>query len=218
MDLHCSIHGCPRARTCRWRTRNVAVTVRKRRRSHVYPGLREPGQVRVAGERERRHSDDLQSNSEPLMPLRPLLAIGALVSVCGCGRPGESAFWEVNRSYLVELHATRRWPLPLEWQDFRPLSDSLRIVIRLDSMTRDSLFGSYDGNLRILGVRAGTSADTSRRVIGRIAGDSVHLTVEPAVRHGELWLTGVLVGEELRGQWVTNASPRIEGRFEIRSR
>ena len=129
--------------------------------------------------------------------------LGLLALAC---RPEERGKWEPGRQYQVLLLPTGA-DVNLR-PPFERFQDTVRLLIRIDSVTEVALVGTYmpvGGDMRGL---VSESEQRRRRVSGRLTADSFQLTLEPDMRDGDLLIAGAN-----RDTWPLTGSWQSAGRI-----
>jgi len=149
--------------------------------------------------------------------MRRLALTVSAVALLGCGeRAGEPI--QRGDSLQAALVVTQRAALIPELREFmRVTSDSLQVPLRVDSVSGDSLFGTWYADFRSLG----TYGDPERRrrpfpLVGTQRGDSVIVVLNPPWMDQDVWLRGRRKGHVLQGTWETAYAPHIAGTFVAR--
>ena len=120
----------------------------------------------------------------------------------GCRtRDGDSRFWASGGRYAGQFRITQRSELtPERAQALKLLLDSIDVTIQIDSIHRDSLYGTYQARLAALGLMA-SPVDGSRNLAGRFESSSFEIELNPWVNDAGLWLRGRLAGALATGTW-----------------
>lgn len=115
----------------------------------------------------------------------------------------------------LELVATRRFSAQLERSHPLARTDSVVMILVLDSIARDTAFGHATGPLSALGVDVGPDTLGTRPYYAHCRGDSSFVTLDPRIVDKELWARG---GRALpvHGAWSTAGFPQVEGEFRFR--
>jgi len=100
-------------------------------------------------------------------------------------------FWQAGRHYTIRMRVTNRAPLIPELERaWAPLSDTTSVALRLDSLARDSLYGTYEAYFRHFGVMVGAIGDAPQRFAGHLVGDSLEIELTPNATDAGLHLRG----------------------------
>ena len=144
---------------------------------------------------------------------RLLVCAVALTVSVGCGGARADEYWQSGSSYELRIIVEQR-PSPLPGVPVPP-SDSLRLVIALDSAMSDSLFGRYEGALDSVGVFTGDRTIGSQLVAMRTWPDSFALVLAPNVMDAQVIMSGRVRDGVGAGTWrqLTPAAPA--GRFSV---
>ncbi len=121
-----------------------------------------------------------------------------------------SSFWKPGLNYHVTLSGSG----VLDKNKLGTDSE-ITAVVHLDSVARDSLYGSYQATRGDIGRLLVQSTSEPGEFVGRVRGDSVDLEFEPRVRDGSLRLSGTLQAALVNGRWVRGSHLRESGRFRI---
>lgn len=141
----------------------------------------------------------------------------ATVAMADCRGAERRDFWQAGREYVLEMRVVNRPALTAELQQyFAPLSDTSRVVLRLDSLIRDSVYGTYDANFRHLGVIIGAVGPAAQQFAGRASDDSIDIQLSPNAADAGLWVRGQWHGHSLTGRWATERGS-TKGTFVIRA-
>jgi hypothetical protein len=98
------------------------------------------------------------------------------------------------------------------------MPDTSIVRVHVDSMTRDSIFGSYTpGNLHALGVMVGRATPGPQLIAGTVGAGRLSLTLSPDARDAGLILEGTSAGDAGEGSWRVE-SGATKGRFHISRR
>lgn len=137
-------------------------------------------------------------------------------AVASCTRPSGSEYWHAGAAYDLQVVVLER-PAQLPGTPL-PTADSLRLLVTVDSVRADSLFGTYGGSLDSLGISLRDDDTIARRMVGWVSADSFVIVLDPAFLDGHLSFSGMVRDGVGRGLWrqVSPAAPA--GGFEIRRR
>ena len=142
----------------------------------------------------------------------PAILAATLVSG-SCSPKGQGAFWTGPGSYEVSLMGSGEQPL----RDTTGKADTLVVLVHVDSIARDSLFGSYESDFRRVGLMVGRASPGPQYVVGRISGGASSLELTPDATDAGLLLEGKVAGRAMHGTWHTEAHGR-SGLFTLRPR
>ncbi len=141
-----------------------------------------------------------------------------LLVAIGCRTNDSGNLWGQGRQYDLMLVVTKRPAMTPERQAATaPLVDSLTAHMAVDSVRRDSVFGTYSADFLHLGIMAGRAGTTSQAFVGSARGSAVDLELSPDATDAGLRLTGKSTGNGAAGTWSVEAG-RAEGRFTLRAR
>lgn len=150
------------------------------------------------------------------------LCLGALALSAMCqslnaqtrAEPRPFSILEPSR-YALVLTVDRRPPLtPEVASHLGQVVDSMTIILRVDSVRADSVFGIYGGEPRRIGAMIG-GAQRPRRFAGRQAGRSFTIELSPEATDVGLLLSGRATTElQGEGTWQTELSS-LSGRFRL---
>lgn len=142
------------------------------------------------------------------------LITGLVVS--SCIRPDANEYWRAGAVYELRVavldRPTRLPGIPL------PPTDSVLLLVVVDSVISDSLFGTYRGSLDSLGVSLRDDDSIAPRIVGWASADSFTILIDPAFVDGHLSLRGELSNGLGGGQWHQASPAALAGRFELRRR
>lgn len=137
-----------------------------------------------------------------------------LATTVGCERTAQSDFWQPGASYEVHLHVEER---PSQHPEIPvPPTDSVRVVVTIDSARRDSLYGRYAGALDSIGVFTVDNTLEPLRVAVRVWPDSFAVTLAFLVIDAEVELIGQVRDGVGAGAWRQLSPATPAGRFEVR--
>ena len=141
-----------------------------------------------------------------------------LLLAVGCRRGDGGGLWSQGRQYDLVLVVTKRSPLTPERQAaIAPLVDSLTARMAVDSVRRDSVFGTYTTDFTHLGVMVGRAGSGPHVFAGSAASSTVNLELSPDATDAGLHVTGQSTRSGAEGTWNVE-SGRTEGRFTLRAR
>ena len=141
-----------------------------------------------------------------------------LLVVVGCRSGDGGGLWSQGRQYDLVLVVTKRSPMTPERQAaLAPLVDSLTARMAVDSVRRDSVFGTYATDFTHLGVMVGGAGPGPKLFAGSAARSAVNLELSPDATDAGLHLTGQTTRSGAEGTWNVE-SGRTEGRFILRVR
>lgn len=147
------------------------------------------------------------------------LALGGVILLSGCQRSQTQALWVAPGDYDLQLVVTERGRLTPELQQaVGRMTDTSIVRVHVDSIARDSVFGSYTpGNLHALGVMVGRATPGPQLIAGTIGAGQLSLTLSPDARDAGLVLEGTSDGDAGEGNWRVE-SGTTKGRFHISRR
>lgn len=141
-----------------------------------------------------------------------------LLVAVACRTDNGGSLWSPGRRYDLALVVTKRSAMTPERQAATaPLVDSLTVPMTVDSVRRDSVFGTYAVDFIHLGVMVGRAGPGPQVFAGRVAGSAVNLELSPDATDAGLHLTGRSTRTGVEGTWSIE-SERTEGRFTFRGR
>lgn len=148
-----------------------------------------------------------------------MLALGGATLLSGCQRSQTQAFWVAPGDYDLQLVVTERGSLTPELQRaVGRVTDTSTVRVHVDSMARDSVFGSYTpGNVHALGVMVGRATPGPQLFAGIVGDGRLSLTLSPDARDAGLVLEGTSAGDAGEGSWRIE-SGATKGRFRISRR
>ncbi len=124
-------------------------------------------------------------------------------------------YWRMGGHYHLTLALTVPATLTPERQRYHePISDSVKLVLTVDSLVRDTVFGRVDGDTRhfpvaFQAIGGGRFIATGRRERWRILINS-HATDTGLTLEGDLALNTI------RGDWQTRYTSPARGSFALR--
>lgn len=139
---------------------------------------------------------------------------GLVAASIGCAPENPANFWSVGAQYELSIAVTER-PAQLPGLP-RQLVDSLRVVLSIDSVNADSMFGRYAEALDPLGVSIGDGTIGPQLVAAHVSSDSFTLVVAPNVIDAQVVMTGALQNGIGTGAWRQLAPDGPSGTFVIR--
>ena len=102
-----------------------------------------------------------------ILRMRPIVTAVCLVGACHSS--SRKDFWLARRDYDIELVVKTPGGITPEMrQTLGSLSDTALVQMRLDSVARDSIFGTYKGEIHTLGILAGRVTPGSQTFVGSI--------------------------------------------------
>jgi hypothetical protein len=147
------------------------------------------------------------------------LALGGATLLSGCQRSQTQELWVAPGEYDLQLVVTERGSMTPELQQAAVrTTDASTVRIHVDSMARDSVFGSYTpGDLHALGVMVGRATPGPQLFAGNVGKGRLSLTLSPDARDAGLILEGTSAREAGEGSWRVE-SGATKGRFQISRR
>jgi hypothetical protein len=98
--------------------------------------------------------------------------------------------WRPGGQSEVQLVGTHGgWVTAERRAVLNPIRDTARIVVTVDSLVSDSVFGEYRGDLSHCHVAFGAVGPESQLVRGRVVGSQFHLVLTAYVTEASLELT-----------------------------
>ena len=148
-----------------------------------------------------------------LSSLRPLPESRAEAAVVECApSTGDSRPADLRGRWSIELTPDSAISLA-DARPGRPLGGSVRIGQRYSSSTGIVYSGEYAADFRSVGL----ARPSGEVLVGVPPGDTVRITLDPSVDHGNLELVGRCRGEQLVGTWTRTGAPaRAWGHFVLR--
>lgn len=160
----------------------------------------------------------MTSTERPSTGRRVVVGTCVALTVCLCAiacRPQtEGNFWAAGRTYEVLLSGVS------QQAGTAPSvvgADTVTVVIHVDSVLSDSLFGTYTGNFAAVGLLVGRASPGPQYLIGKVTAARVQLELSPDATDAGLLLDGRENSGAYEGSWnVENRSGR--GTFLLWSR
>jgi hypothetical protein len=148
-----------------------------------------------------------------------LWAIAGATLISGCQRSRERTLWLAPSDYDVQLVVAERGRLTAELQQaVGRTRDTAMVLVHVDSIVRDSIFGSYTSeSMHSLGVMVGRATPGPQLIAGSIGAGRFSLTLSPDARDAGLILEGASVGDTGDGSWRVE-SGATKGNFHISRR
>jgi hypothetical protein len=147
-----------------------------------------------------------------LRPMR-LGAALAILTVPGCAKQ-DNAFWQAGARYDVTLVVAERSASLQAKRDSLRLRDTIPITLEVDSLARDSVFGSYHADWTALGTWVGAASPSPQRFAGRSLGPRLTVVLSPNAIDAAATMTGKIDGGQATGTWVVE-SAAVRGTFNI---
>jgi hypothetical protein len=136
--------------------------------------------------------------------------LSGTTSACGV-REKQERHLVARRSYTAHLAVTSTGSQPSQ------LRDSTAVVLSVDSVRRDSVFGTYTANFRQIGVLAGRAGPGPQIFVGRQAESRISLRLTPDATDAGVLLEGVSSNGVLAGTWRT-IGHQAAGEFRLNLR
>ncbi len=138
----------------------------------------------------------------------------AVTGLVGCDRAKPNEFWQAGASYELRIAVNER-PAHLPSVP-APATNSLRVVVSIESASADSLFGRYSDGLDSLGVMVGDGSIGPQLVAIHAQADSFTLVLAPNVMDAQVVMTGTVRDDIGTGAWRQLAPAAPAGSFEVR--
>jgi hypothetical protein len=150
--------------------------------------------------------------------IRGRLIVAAVCLAAACQTSLKKDFWLAPGDYDVQLVVKKRGALTPELrQALSRLSDTALVHMRLDSVARDSIFGTYTGEIHTLGIMAGRVTPGPQAVAGSIRNGRFSLELSPDATDAGVILDGEVADGQAIGTWHTETGP-TNGSFVVRRR
>ena len=151
----------------------------------------------------------------PPMGLARAFIIAGALTTPGCTTRPEAPFWIAHQAYSLVLVASGPMHLTSDLAArLAPISDSATFRLRVDSIARDSVFGSYAGQTPHFWVMFRGIEDTA--FVATRSGNRWRIALTPNAVDTGMDLSGVLGAPPFRGTWVVRDALGHQGTFEMR--
>jgi hypothetical protein len=124
------------------------------------------------------------------------------LTTLSCVSENATPFWESSRTYEFALRVSEEVRVLPERRPFvGEAADTTTIVLQVDSLVRDTLYGTYGAEFMRLGLMMEAIASNARLVRGYVGNDSLRLQLLPDAADTGLWLIGAVRQGQLEGEW-----------------
>jgi hypothetical protein len=145
-------------------------------------------------------------------------ALGVSLAILNahCAPSEEQSLWTPGGRYELSLVVTERiHTRPIQSPQSPQISDTSNVLLQLDSVRGDSLFGTYRADFRRFAIRVGRVTPGPQLFVGRMRFDSVWLELTPEATDAGLLIAGSLARDGATGVWATETSS-ASGQFYLR--
>lgn len=144
-----------------------------------------------------------------------LLVIGGTMPLSGCQGSPAPTLWMAPGDYDMQMVVTERGATNPQSQQSR---DSAVVRVYLDSLVRDSVFGSYAlESVHSLGIMAGRATPGPQLVAGSVKGERFTLSLSPDARDAGVSIEGTSANRVAEGTWRLE-SGATKGRVRLSRR
>jgi hypothetical protein len=141
-----------------------------------------------------------------------IFVVGALAQLAGCSSSDSADFWREPRVYELRLAEGRGT------NNIDSVSrDQVTVVLHIQRTTLDSVYGTYEGDLRPLGLMVGRATPGPQLIEGSIKGSDFRLELSPDATDAGLLLVGHLSNSTGRGSWHAESAQQ-QGTFQLLKR
>lgn len=144
-------------------------------------------------------------------------AVKALLGVCGamfivaCRAPGQARDGQARATMFLDLHVKVR---PVQPTAGVAVEDSATVLLTVDSIAGDTLFGTYSPRLDRLGLRVGRVTPGPQVFVAKLTNDSIWFELTPDAADAGLEGHGVMADSGYTGVWITDAT-HARGMFRL---